>query len=154
VSSCPYLIASISETLRLISGHSGSTRMVDEDTIINGCLLRKGGVVMAPTGHLHKSPTWGSDILSFNPERFIRDPSLDKANNPNYRPFGGGRTYCPGRFLARQEISGFVAIMLDKYEMELVGGIPAMNRTKLNIGTMEPLDMDQAVLRVRKRVKG
>jgi cytochrome P450 len=152
VSSCPYLIASISESLRLASP-SRSTRSVDEDTIINGNLLRKGGVILAPSAHLHMGPSWGPDASSFNPERFISEPSLDKASNTNYRPFGGGRTYCPGRFLAKQEISGFIAVMLDRYDMELLGGVPAMNRTKPSLGTLEPLNLDQAIAKVRKRTK-
>jgi cytochrome P450 len=152
VSSCPYLIASISETLRLAS-HSNSTRLVDEDTVINGYLLRKGAVIMSPSSHLHVDPSWGPDTLSFNPERFISDQSLDKANNQNYRPFGGGRTYCPGRFLAKQEISGFIAIMLDRYDMELISEVPAMNRTKFSLGTLEPVDPRQVIVRVRGLVK-
>lgn len=34
-----------------------------------------------------------------------------------FKPFGGGSTYCPGRFLARQEVMTFVAVVLNRFDV-------------------------------------
>jgi cytochrome P450 len=136
LNSCPLLASTFNEVLRLTATHS-STRAVDEDTIVNGYLLRKGARVLAPTSHLHSSSFWGSDTSSFNPERLLKDASLDKTSNGNFRPFGGGVTYCPGRFLAKQETAITLALMLDRYEMDLVGGAAAFPLRHTEESTLE-----------------
>ena len=35
----------------------------------------------------------------------------------SYKPFGGGVNYCPGRFLAKQEMLVFVALVLNRFEV-------------------------------------
>jgi cytochrome P450 len=151
MNSCPLLMSVTSEVLRIVANPS-STRVVEEDTVVDGHLFRKGGMVMLPTSHLHSSPAWGD--AAFDPDRFLNNPSLDKTSNGNYGPFGGGITYCPGRFLARQEIHMVVALMLDKYDMELVGGkasLPKKSTLKPTLGVFEPADTENIRVNVRRR---
>lgn len=37
--------------------------------------------------------------------------------NPSFRPWGGGITMCPGRFLAKRSIYAFLALLLSKYDV-------------------------------------
>jgi cytochrome P450 len=46
------------------------------------------------------------------------NPKLSKS--PSYRPWGGGHTLCPGRFLARRSLNAFVATLLAKNDVEVV----------------------------------
>lgn len=46
----------------------------------------------------------------------------DLARSKSFRPFGGGTTYCPGRFVARQEVYMFVVVVLHRFRIEVMGG--------------------------------
>lgn len=61
---------------------------------------------------------FGADAQSFNPERFLHRPSL--VRHKCYSPFGGGAMLCPGRFMARGEILVFLALTLQRFEVEVV----------------------------------
>jgi cytochrome P450 len=153
LNSCPLLTSTVNEVLRLTATPS-STHAVDEDTIVNGYLLRKGARILAPTSHLHSSSFWGSDASYFNPERYLKDASLDKTSNGNFRPFGGGVTYCPGRFLAKQETAITLALMLDRYEMDLVGGaasFPLRDAKKPTLGVIDPADSHMVKIKIQRR---
>jgi cytochrome P450 len=77
-------------------------------------LFRAGSVIMAPSflGH-HDAKAWteGAPCGTFYAERFLRDDavtgkkafSLTGANGKLF-PFGGGKTICPGRVFAKQEV--------------------------------------------------
>lgn len=41
------------------------------------------------------------------------------ASRPSYKPYGGGKAYCPGRFFAPQEIFGFVALLVHLFDIQL-----------------------------------
>lgn len=99
---CPRLEAVFNEVVRLTSS-SSSIRNVTSLTEIGGKLLHKGTKVLIPYRQLHlNEDIFGADLLHFNAERFFTNKEL--ARSSSYRPFGGGVTYCPGRFLARREV--------------------------------------------------
>ena len=55
----------------------------------------------------------------------MRDPSGPKkfsltGTSGKLFPFGGGKTMCPGRVFAKQEVLAAVAYILDKFEIEVV----------------------------------
>jgi cholesterol 7alpha-monooxygenase len=58
---------------------------------------------------------WGSTPETLDPNRFLNNSKLSKSHS--YRPWGGGHTLCPGRFLARRSASAFVAILLTRYNV-------------------------------------
>lgn len=68
--------------------------------------------------------------------------------HPSFRPFGGGATYCPGRVLAKEEVYGFLAILLHRLEMKLSDRpgqgrlkqpFPRMNDTTPALGITGPV---------------
>lgn len=121
-----------------------SVRTVQSPTTIGGKTLRTGGDVLIMHRALHSNEAvWGADATQFNPERFLKNKAL--ATHASYRPFGGGSTYCPGRVIARQEVFIFLAIALQRLDMELAPGqaFPQLDDTQPSIGVTGPRpDMD------------
>lgn len=106
------------ETLRL-SGWAASVRLITQDTTIGGKLLRKGNRVIVPHRLLHFDESiFGPEPHRFRPERW-NDKNLERS--PSWRPFGGGQTMCSGRYLARFSATTFVAMLLQRFDVEMVG---------------------------------
>ncbi|KAI6714639.1 hypothetical protein JHW43_002812 [Diplocarpon mali] len=122
---CPLLTGCFQETLRLVKT-GASVRVVLEDTMLaEQYLLKKGGVVEIPTGLLQSdSTTWGPDAKEFDPYRWIEAKSMHredrekrKVQSQAFVPFGGGKNLCPGRHLAFNEITAFVAMVVWGFEI-------------------------------------
>lgn len=107
-----------------------------------------------PSRQLHTNENvWGENVRDFDPFRFLKRKGL--ARHSSFRPFGGGGTYCPGRVLAREEVYGFIAILLHRYEMELASDsadeeerppFPLLNDATPALGITGPMrDMDVIV---------
>ena len=87
--------------------------------------------------HLNRE-LFGEDAREWNPDRFLKDKKL--SSKKGYHPFGGGNTYCPGRFLAKQEVYTLVALMLYRFEIELVDeNLPTVNEAEPSLGAMKPI---------------
>lgn len=91
-----------------------------------------GSVVMAPTWLGHYDPAfWDAPdhpASEFYAERFLTtNPETGKdmftltGKAGKFFPFGGGKSICPGRVFAKQEVLGAVAIVLTKFEFEIGG---------------------------------
>ena len=114
---CPVLNATFNEVLRY-TGASTSGRVVLAPTEIGGKTLYPGARILVPYRPSHFSDeAFGPNLLQFDPQRFIKDKELTR--NPAYRPFGGGSQYCSGRVLARREVVGFLAFVLDNFDIDL-----------------------------------
>jgi cytochrome P450 len=117
-----------------------------EDTHIRRFKLDKNARLVIPYRQMMlDESTYGQEVTKFRHERFLQNPSLQK--HPNYRPFGGGSSLCPGRALAQKEILTFVALALGKFQVGLsdradkrAGSkcIPEMNTKTPCIGIMAP----------------
>ncbi|KAI8944156.1 cytochrome P450 [Xylaria longipes] len=123
---CPNLEAVFYEALRL-NGGAMVSRVVLEQTTIGGKILKPGDSILIPSRQLHTNEcVWGEDVRAFNAKRFLKNKAL--ARHSSFRPFGGGLTYCPGRVLAKEEVYGFVAIMMHRFDMQLA---PAPHTVKV-----------------------
>lgn len=72
-----------------------------------------------PTGRaiLHEEQYY-PDPFAFNPDRFIKDGSLNPdVLDPGIVAFGYGRRVCPGRFLARDSVWITVACVLALFDV-------------------------------------
>ncbi|ESZ99173.1 hypothetical protein SBOR_0457 [Sclerotinia borealis F-4128] len=122
------------------------------------------------------------DVESFWPERFIvypndphsgpRKPDSTKHHNHNtekitepklvtdtvngsWIPYGGGQKICPGRFFAKQEAIGGMAIFLSKFDIELIGNqIPEPDLSYFALGVLPPKGKYPARLRRRSGKSG
>ena len=113
---CPNLDAVYNEVLRMTAS-SSSVRAVTCTTEVGSKTLTSG-TVLVPCRQLHfDEDVFGSDAGQFDPERFLKNKDLSRS--PSFKPFGGGTTYCPGRFLARREVATFIALFLHRFDMTL-----------------------------------
>ena len=113
LSSCIYLESAINEILRIV-GAPLMTRICDKDTQIvlqdgRSFTVKSNDTVayFAPTTHLDEN-------LFPQANQFIFDRFLNRNPDtiPGFMPFGGGKSMCPGRFFARNEIKICVALLL------------------------------------------
>ncbi|KAI2610292.1 cytochrome P450 [Hypoxylon fragiforme] len=146
-SHCPVLVAVYRECLRLGSDTYSTRLVKEDFLLANQYFLKKDAVVQIAGGVIHGDRRiWGDDVDEFNPRRFLADPeaALDpenrhrsregggggradgggatNKNNTAYHPaafraFGGGKTLCPGRHFAMNEILAFVALVVLRFDM-------------------------------------
>ncbi|EDN95674.1 hypothetical protein SS1G_11553 [Sclerotinia sclerotiorum 1980 UF-70] len=154
---CPRLVATYEEVLRMNTS-SVTVRDVLADTKMGKVILRKGAKVFAPTRQLHFDPlAFGTNVDQFDPERFLRNKKLNKSNS--FRPFGGGITHCPGRWLAMKEILVCVALVLSRFEVELDGAkngseaqpFPKVDTTMLALGVLPPKKGEDVLVSLRQK---
>lgn len=153
---CQLFQSTFKEVLR-VHASSLSTRMVLEDTSIgNDILLKKGGIVHMPSSCLHSDKEhFGPDVEIFDPRRFLKDaPStLPTA----FRPFGGGSTLCPGRHFATMQILSITALMLLSYDVVPENGkwtCPKSLQGTMTTTVLPPVDAIRVRFQSRKNVDG
>ncbi|KAL9028580.1 MAG: hypothetical protein Q9180_007144, partial [Flavoplaca navasiana] len=113
----PMLDGTFHECLRLAAG-AMMGRKVLPTTQIGVKILKPGGTVLVPSHQLYSNTNvWGSDHEHFCEARFAKNSSLTR--HSSYRPFGGGVSLCPGRKLAREQVSTMVAILLRQLDVRL-----------------------------------
>lgn len=116
-SSCPRLESLWLETLR-VSATSTTVRNITSNTTVGGKLLQKGTKLFVSARQLHfSSIDFGDNVSEFDPNRFIKNPRLCRSSA--FRPFGGGATECPGRFLAKHMVLNFVALLFHRFDVSL-----------------------------------
>ena len=145
---CPEVDAIWHETLRM-SGWAASVRLITEDTVIGGKRMCKGNRVMVPHRLLHfDEDIFGEATNEFRTERWTSNKDLSRS--PSFRPFGGGKTMCSGRFLARFSVTTFVATLLHRFDVELVGNpsFPRADEGRPVLGTMSIRESDDFTVRL------
>ena len=146
---CPRLNGIWYETVRL-AAYASSIRTVAEDTVIRETVFRKGNRIMIPNRQLHFDPEiYGNDVDAFRSTRFLENKSL--LRSLSWRAFGGGATLCPGRYVAKQTVISFVAILLRGYEIELARSqtMPRIEEGYPVLGLMGSKEGDDLVVRLR-----
>ena len=114
---CPRLDAVYWETLRIVNG-ALSARKIVAPTPMGSKVLRRGNTILIPFRQLHyNKAVFGDDPARFDPERFLKEKKLKVSST--FKPFGGGLIYCPGRFLAMQVLLVFVALVINRFDIEL-----------------------------------
>ncbi|KJZ72490.1 hypothetical protein HIM_08159 [Hirsutella minnesotensis 3608] len=138
---CPLLLSAFQETLRYCSMGT-SVREVVQDTQLGQWLLKKGAMLQVPSRVIHQDATlWGDDVAEFNPRRFLVEEKHKRPRDICFRAFGGGKTLCPGRHFATDEILTVVAVFISKIDMSPVGGVwklPTTINTNAAAVMMEP----------------
>jgi cytochrome P450 len=116
-----YHRAVINETLRLYPPFWTLSRQAIADDVLCGYHIPAGATVMVAPYVLHRHPHYWSNPEGFYPERFD-DPQLAKASNFAYFPFGGGPRICIGKNLALIEAQLYLAMLVQRYDLELQPG--------------------------------
>ncbi|KAI1080056.1 cytochrome P450 [Whalleya microplaca] len=151
--SCPLLLSSYQEVLRYCSMGT-SVREVTEDTYLGQWLLKKGAMLQMPSRIIHQdSNLWGSNVTDFNPRRFLPEEKQNRPRDVCFRAFGGGKTLCPGRHFATNEVLAVVAVFIARLDMKPVGGewkLPTTANTNVAAVVMEPDDDIQVEIGTRQ----
>ena len=114
---CPLLDSVYNETLRLVNG-ALSARKIVAPTPMGGKILSEGNTLLIPFRQLHYNvDVWGPEPEKFESDRFLKKGDL--LHSSSFKPFGGGVNYCPGRFLAKQEMLAFVVLALHRFDLKL-----------------------------------
>ena len=148
----PTLDAAFNETLRVTSVNS-SARNIEAPVVVGDKTLTTDGKIMMPYRQLHlEESVFGPDTKTFNHKRFLEKPGLSRS--PSFKPFGGGSTYCSGRFLAKREVLSLVALALHRYDFAHAypdQTFPHMDETKPTLGIMDPLPQDHITFVISQR---
>lgn len=145
----PLLESVYLESLRL-SSSSGTIRKVQYSTDIGDMTLQSGANVVIPYRQLHRNEeVFGGNADQFEPRRFFDNKELRRS--PSFKPFGGGTTYCPGRFLARNEVMTFLAVLLHRFDVSLVPNqpFPKMDTRKISLALLDPEHGEDLMVHVK-----
>lgn len=152
---CPLLLSAYQETLRY-KAMGTSVREVVEDTTLDGYLLKKGAMLQMPTRIIHTDEAvWGPTVNDFNPRRFLPEEKANRPKDVCFRAFGGGKTLCPGRHFATNEVLAVVAVFLSRFDMEPADpkrgwAEPTSDNTNVASVIMEPDEDVKVRVKVRK----
>lgn len=115
----PVLENVVKEVLRLHPPLIILMRQVSEDLHFKGYTIKAGDMVWASPPVTHRMSRLFSNPFAFDPDRFSPERREDK-NLMAYQPFGGGKHKCSGNAFAQFQIKAIFAVLLRRYEFELV----------------------------------
>lgn len=154
----PYLEQVVKEVLRLYPPAPSASRVVKEDFEWKGYTLLAGELVTYVPFVCHRMEKYFPQPHVFRPERF--SPANAKSIPPYaYIPFAAGPRSCIGAPFAMMEIKMALAIVLQRFRLDLVSGqhIEATVRTTLQPSAgilMRPHPQDGQVERSPGKVTG
>jgi cytochrome P450 len=148
---CPLLLSAYQEVLRH-RAMGASVREVMEDTQLGGFLLKKGAMLQMPSRVIHAEESlWGP--TEYNPHRFLESEKKSRPRDVCFRAFGGGKTLCPGRHFATNEILAVVALWIAQFDMRPVDGewkMPTTAKTNVAAAVMGPDEDVQVEIATRE----
>eukprot|EP00177_Eucheuma_denticulatum_P005852 GFKZ01010672.1.p1 GENE.GFKZ01010672.1~~GFKZ01010672.1.p1 ORF type:complete len:498 (-),score=55.72 GFKZ01010672.1:1301-2794(-) len=107
----------VKEVLRLYPPVMYTARKVVQEVELDGFRLGVGTVVRVPVLAVQRCPQiWGSDVGTFDPDRWLKKEVLTKART-YWMPFSHGPRNCIGQRFAVFQIQIFVALILLKHRV-------------------------------------
>jgi sterol 14-demethylase len=125
------------EVLRLHPPLFMLVRVAKEDFIHAGYFIPKGSWVLTSPTVSHRIPEFFQHAEAFDPDRFAPPREEDKRDFA-FIPFGGGRHKCMGNAFAILQIKAILAILLRRYDFELVNPRVESDFQGLVVGPKEP----------------
>lgn len=117
-------VAVANETMRLRPVAPLLFMEANEDTVVSGIEIPKGGAVAVLTGVPAASGKHFSDPKAFRPSRWLEPESAAVVHDAGAsQPFGSGPRICPGRSLALLEMRVVLATLYGSFEVERVGRV-------------------------------
>ncbi|PGH14326.1 hypothetical protein AJ79_03148 [Helicocarpus griseus UAMH5409] len=124
IDSLSYLNAVCSEVLRFYAPVPLTIRQAVRDTMVLDTFIPKGTAFsISPAATNHNPELWGPDAGEFNPERWMgpgRANTGGADSNYSFLTFIHGPRSCIGAAFARAELACLVAVMVGRFEMELL----------------------------------
>lgn len=116
-----YVSQVFSETLRVHTVPTDITRIAIKDDTIGGFDVPVGTSVTISPALMHRLPQYWRNPEAFDPEHFS-DEQVKARPRFVYLAFGGGQRVCIGAMLASTIATLFVAMVLQRYRLELAPG--------------------------------
>jgi sterol 14-demethylase len=133
----PLTERTVLEVLRLHPPLFMLVRVAKEDFVYKDYFVRKGSWVLVSPTVTHRIPELFHDPEAFDPDRFAPPRDEDKRDFA-FVPFGGGRHKCMGNAFALLQIKAILAILLRRYDFELVNPRVESDFHGLVVGPKEP----------------
>ncbi|MCI0399066.1 MAG: cytochrome P450 [Chloroflexi bacterium] len=127
-----YLTMVVEEGLRLYPPTWSMLRDVVADDEIDGVAIPKGSLMLVNIYASHRLPDYWPNPDVFDPTRFTPE---QPAGRPRYAyyPFSGGSRQCIGSAFAMMEIKVILAMLLQRYRLALVPGVPVRPDTHISL---------------------
>ncbi|XP_020310621.1 24-hydroxycholesterol 7-alpha-hydroxylase isoform X1 [Oncorhynchus kisutch] len=132
----PYVKWCILEAIRL-RAPGAITRRVVRPLMIQNYIIPPGDLLMVSPYWAHRNPHYFPEPEEFKPERWDKADLVKNVFLEGFVAFGGGRNQCPGRWYALMELQMFAALILFKYDVNLMDPLPKPSNLHL-VGTQQP----------------
>ncbi|HEX2055044.1 MAG TPA: cytochrome P450 [Nitrospiraceae bacterium] len=109
------------ETLRLYPPAPALQRKAIRETSLGGCSIRAGSLIIISLWNIHRHPDLWKDPEAFRPERFTAEADAAR-HRLAWMPFGAGHRTCIGNHFAMIEGPLLLALIAQRYEMDLPPG--------------------------------
>ena len=109
------------ETLRLYPPAPALQRRAVRDTSLGGCPIRAGSLLVIGLWNIHRHPDFWDQPEAFRPERF-EESAEGVRHRLAWMPFGAGHRTCVGNHFAMIEGPLLLALIAQRYEMNLLPG--------------------------------
>jgi cytochrome P450 len=136
------------EALRLYPPIWVMERKALADDEISGFLIPAGSSVTLCPYVTHRHPDFWDNPEGFDPERFSPERSAGRAPHA-YFPFGSGQRLCIGNNFAIQEALTIMALVVQRYRLDLVPGHPVEPKPGITLRTRHGLLMTLHSIAVR-----
>jgi cytochrome P450 len=134
------------ESLRLFPIAPHLPRVALRDVQLADWRIPAGALVLAMVAPVLQDPSWFTDPLRFDPERFAEGRAEDRKHKGAFLPFGAGAHACIGLHLANVEAKAFWHAMLTQCRFRLAKDYEA--RHSFNLLGVASGDVKLAVERV------
>ncbi len=124
------------ETMRLYPPAWAIGRQTIADDEIGGFHVPKGSDVMLSPYITHRDPRFWDNPEGFDPERFTPE-AVARRNKFAFFPFAAGPRQCIGNAFAMMEMQLVLAMVLQKFRVDLVGGQQGVAEPRV---TLRPKD--------------
>lgn len=117
----PYTLAVLEESLRCYPPVPLTARSTFAPAELGGYHIPAGAVVLVAIDNLHHHPDFWEAPEAFEPERFLPENKA-RLHREAYMPFLTGPHLCIGRDFALMEGQLLLALMVQRYDLEVVPG--------------------------------
>ncbi|MDZ8089893.1 MAG: cytochrome P450 [Nostoc sp. DedQUE12b] len=130
----------VQEAMRLYPGAWVYARNNLGDDLIGGYHIPAGSMLLFSPFVTHRLPTFWDNPEGFDPERFTPERSVDRPRYA-YFPFGGGQRQCLGDIFALTEIQLIVAMVCQRFRLNLLPEHPVEPQPLLTLQTRKGILM-------------
>lgn len=138
----------IKEAVRLRPVMSHYARTTTRDYELDGYRVPRGWLTILCPGVAHRLPEIFADPDVYDPDRFAPDRAEDKRHPHALIGFSGGFYRCPGSAFGTAEIRTVIGMLVARYSLELVDGVPPGD---FEMGVIRPASPCR--VRFRKRAR-